>query len=149
MNDIVGSIKIVSSYRVGQLEALYEKVSHYNILEPRSLSVKSILAYENGRYSESVQFLGKCIVLDPSVSGYQKQLAKACVKMFWWKQALKSLNRAIYADPNDPESWYGLGFIYDHVKNLDNAKFCYMQSLALDPSFRNARDALQTLNKIS
>jgi tetratricopeptide (TPR) repeat protein len=117
-------------------------------LEPRSLSVKSILAYENGRYSESVQFLGKCIVLDPSVSGYQKQLAKACVKMFWWKQALKSLNRAIYADPNDPESWYGLGFIYDHVKNLDNAKFCYTQSLALDPSFSNARDALQMLNKI-
>jgi tetratricopeptide (TPR) repeat protein len=117
-------------------------------LEPRSLRVKSILAHENGRYRESAQLLGKCIVLDPSFSGYQKQLAKVFVKMFWWKQALKSLNRAIYADPNDPESWYGLGFIYDHVKNLDNAKFCYTQSLVLDPSFCNARDALQTLNKI-
>ena len=149
MNDTVGSVKIVSNSGVGHLEALYGKVSSYNILEPRSLSVKSILAYENGRYIESAQLLGKCIVLDPSFSGHQKQLAKACVKVFWWKQALKALNRAIYANPNDPESWYGLGFIYDHVKNLDNAKFCYMQSLALDPSFRNARDALQTLNKIS
>ena len=105
------------------------------------------MAYKNGRYSESAQLLGCCIVLAPSFSGYQKKLAKVCVKMFWWKQALKALSRAIYADPNDPESWYGLGFIYHHVKNLDNAKFCYTQSLALDPSFSNARDALQTLNK--
>ena len=147
MNDNLRNIKIVSNYKAGPLEALYEKVSHCNTFESQSLNVKSILAYENGRYSESAQLLGRCIVLDPSFSGHQKQLAKVCVRMFWWKQALKALNRAIYADPNDAESWYGLGFIYDHVKNLDNAKFCYTQSLALDSSFSNARDALRILNK--
>jgi tetratricopeptide (TPR) repeat protein len=116
MNNKVRNIKIVSNYRVGPLEALYEKVSHCNIPESQSLSVKSILAYENGRYRKSAQLLGWCIVLDLSFSGHQKQLAKVCVRMFWWKQALKALNRAIYADPNDAESWHGLGFIYDHVK---------------------------------
>jgi len=128
-----------------RLEALYRMVTRDKPADAKSLHVKSILAYQNGRYAEAAELSGKCVSLEPENAMYQRQLGKVCADAGWWQPSVSALNRAIYLDPYDAESWYGLGDVFTRVDQLEKAKFCFEQSALLKPDFQAARDALASL----
>ncbi len=128
-----------------RLEALYKLVTRGKPLDARSLHVKSILAYQGGRYQEAAELSGKCVSIEPDSAQYQRQLGKVCAEAGWWQAAVSALNKAIYLDPYDAESWYGLGDVFNRVEKYDKAKFCFEQSALLRPSFTEARERLAEL----
>jgi tetratricopeptide (TPR) repeat protein len=125
-----------------RLEALYRMVTRGKPADARSLHVKSILAYQNGRLPDAAELSGKCVSLEPQSAQYQRQLGKVCAEAGWWRQAVIALNRAIYLDPYDPESWFGLGDVFSRVEKYDKAKFCFEQCALLKPDFIQVREAL-------
>lgn len=132
-----------------RLEALYKLVTRGKPADARSLHVKSILAYQGGRFQEAAELSGKCVSLEPESAQYQRQLGKVCAEAGWWQAAVAALNRAIYLDPYEPESWYGLGDVFNRVEKFDKAKFCFEQSALLKPDFEAARDRLAELEGVT
>tara|TARA_B100001123_G_C15098463_1_gene942552 strand:+ start:579 stop:1034 length:456 start_codon:yes stop_codon:yes gene_type:complete len=129
-----------------RLEALYRMVTRGKPAEAKSLHVKSILAYQNGRYQDAAELSGKCVSIEPDTSVYHRQLGKVCAEAGWWQQAVSALNRAIYIDPYNHESWYGLGDVFTRVDQTEKARFCFEQSVLLRPDFVPAREALESLH---
>ena len=60
---------------------------------------------------------------------------------------MDALNRAIYLDPYDAESWYGLGDVFTRVEQTEKARFCFEQSALLRPEFTAAHEALAALGQ--
>ena len=52
--------------------------------EAKSLHVKSILAYQNGRYQDAAELSGKCVSIEPDSAAYHRQLGKVCAEAGWW-----------------------------------------------------------------
>ncbi len=125
-----------------RLEALYKMVTRGKVANVNSLYVKSILAFENGRYSDAAQLSGKCVSINPENGQYQRHLGKICAEAGWWAQAVTALNRAIYLNPYEPESWYGLGLVFKRLERYEKAKICFEQCVLLEPRFLEARHAL-------
>jgi hypothetical protein len=48
-----------------------------------SLLVKNIFAYQNNRYQEPAEMSGKCVLLEPEIARYQRQLGKVCAGARW------------------------------------------------------------------
>lgn len=139
----------VANLGTARLEALYKLVTHGKPADARSLHVKSILAYQGGRYQEAAELSGKCVSLEPKNDQYQRQLGKVCAEAGWWQAAMAALNRAIYLNPYEPESWYGLGDVFNRIGKFDKAKFCFEQSALLRPGFEAARDRLAELESVT
>jgi tetratricopeptide (TPR) repeat protein len=132
-----------------RLEALYKLVTRSKPADARSLHVKSILAYQNGHYQEAAEMSGKCVSLEPESAQYQRQLGNVCAEAGWWKPAVAALNRSIYLDPYNPDSWYALGDVFRRVKKFDEAHFCFERSVLLKPGFQAARDAFAKIDGMS
>ena len=128
------------------LEALYDMVSNCQAVDTRALSVRSVFAAKRGNHHDAAELLGKCVTLEPGIAYYQQQLGRICAKMGWWKQAMLALNRAIYLDPYDAESWYGLGHVFRTIKQQKEAEFCFSQCLLVEPGFSKAIQALDGLH---
>jgi tetratricopeptide (TPR) repeat protein len=128
-----------------RLEALYRSVTEGKPANARSLHVKSILAQQNGRLQEAAELSGKAVTLEPDTAEYLRQLGSVCGEARWWEPAVNALNRAIYADPDDAQSWYILGRVFDRLGSHQHAETCYTQCLDIDPGFGDARRALETM----
>ena len=139
----------VDNLGTARLEALYKLVTRGKPADARSLHVKSILAYQGGRYQEAAELSGKCVSLEPKNAQYQRQLGKVCAEAGWWQAAMAALNRAIYLNPYEPESWYGLGDVFNRIGKFDKAKFCFEQSALLRPGFEAARARLAELESVT
>ena len=139
------SQKRIVNRGAARLEALYNFVTRGAPAEARSLHVKSILAYQGGRFQEAAELSGKCVSLEPESDVYQRQLGKVCAEAGWWQAAVAALNRAIYLAPHEPKSWYGLGDVFSRIEKFDKAKFCFEQSALLKPDCKAARERLADL----
>lgn len=127
---------------IGGLEGLYRKVTADRPDDARSLNVKSVLALENGRAAEAAELIGRAIVLEPSERIYLFHLAKVCARGGWWHEAVDALRRAIYVNPRDAESWYGLGSAFRELGETDQAMVCWQHCLALEPGHAGAQEGL-------
>lgn len=127
---------------IGGLERLYNKVTKDREDDARSFNVKSVLALENNRLPEAAELIGRAIAMEPVEALYLIHMAKVCARAGWWHETTVNLRRAIYVNPRDAESWYGLGIAFDHLEAPDQARMCWEQCVAIDPAHREARKAL-------
>lgn len=127
---------------IGGLEGLYRKVTQDRPDTARSFNVKSVLALENDRLHEAAELIGRAIAMEPDEPIYLIHMARVCARAGWWRETADNLRRAIYIDPRDAESWYGLGIAFDKLGALDQARLCWEQCVAIDPAHREARKAL-------
>jgi Flp pilus assembly protein TadD len=127
---------------IGGLEGLYKKVTADRPHDARTLNVRSVLALENGRAAEAAELIGRAIVLEPAERTYLFHMAKVCARGGWWHEATDALRRAIYVDPHDAESWYGLGAAFHELGEPDQAVVCWQQCLYLEPGHSGAMEAL-------
>ena len=127
---------------IGGLERLYQKVTKDQPDTARSLNVKSVLALENNRLQEAAELIGRVLALEPDEPVFLIHMAKVCARAGWWSETAGSLRRAIYVDPRDSESWYGLGIAFEKLEQPDQASMCWEQCVAIDPAHREARNAL-------
>jgi Flp pilus assembly protein TadD len=128
-----------------RLEALYHSVTENTPPTSRSLHVKSILAMRNRRFTDAAELSAMALVMDPSSLDYNRQLGEVCGMAKWWEPAVRAFNHAIYIQPSDQQSWFFLGRVFERVGHVENAETCYTQCLSLDPTFDEARDALDRL----
>jgi predicted Zn-dependent protease len=128
---------------IGRLEGLYNRVTAQTPDDARTLNVKSVLALDNDRPSEAAELIGRALVIEPSEFTYLFHLAKICARAGWWNHCVDALRRAIYVDPRNPESWYGLGQAFEELDSLGDAEICWQQCLALDSRHEGAGDALR------
>jgi len=127
---------------IGRLEGLYNRVTADTPDDARTLNVKSVMALDNDRPSEAAELIGRALVIEPAEYAYLFHLAKVCAKAGWWNHCVDSLRRAIYIDPVNPETWYGLGRAFEELDSIAEAEVCWRQCLALDPKHAGAREAL-------
>jgi tetratricopeptide (TPR) repeat protein len=60
--------------------------------------------------------------------------------------ALKHYEKALKIHPEEPNIHYNIGRIHVEMKNLDEAKSCFIKALALDPGFKEAREVLSAID---
>lgn len=130
---------------IGGLEGLYRKVTADRPDDARTLNVKSVLALENGRVAEAAELIGGAIVQEPAERTYLFHMAKVCARGGWWHEAADALRRAIYVDPRDAESWFGLGVAFRELGEPDQAVVCWQQCLHFEPHHTGALDSMQQL----
>ena len=130
---------------IGGLESLYRSVTDGRVLDAKSLYIRGVLAHENGRFDEAAEYLAKAICLTPADLPGQIKFGQVCEQAQWLRQASFAFLRALYLQPNDPETWFRLGRTYAGQNLAGHAEACFRQAIALDPGHSNARTALAAL----
>lgn len=130
---------------IGRLEGLYNRVTASSPDDARTLNVKSVMALDNDRPGEAAELIGRALVIEPAEFAYLFHLAKICKHAGWWNHCVDALRRAIYVDPMNPESWYGLGQAFEELGSLAEAESCWRQCLAIDRGHAGAREALRQI----
>lgn len=132
---------------IGGLERLYHKVTASRPDDARTLNVKSVLALENGRVAEAAELIGRALVIEPAERTYLFHLAKVCARGGWWHEAADALRHAIYVNPGDAESWYGLGVAFRELGEPDQAAVCWQQCLLFEPGHAGAQEGLAQITR--
>ena len=98
-----------------------------------------------GSIAESVEFLLKAIVEDPSDVELYLYLGLAYAKQEELDKAIHILEQAVDVAPASAKAHYNLGVAYHRGSNLTQAKDEYLRALGLDPTYAAAKRALDSL----
>jgi len=95
--------------------------------------------------AKAKEILDEIIQEDPTTINVFNTLGVLHRKRGDYAQAIDAYKRALRIHPDEPYIHYNIGHIYVAVKNLKQAKESFQKAVSLDPSFPEAREALDVL----
>jgi len=98
-----------------------------------------------GSPTDSVDFLLKAVVEDPSDVDLYLYLGLAYARQEEFDKAIHILEQAVDVAPTSAKVHYNLGVAYHRASNLTQAKDEYLRALGLDPTYAAAKKALDSL----
>ncbi|MBD3346414.1 MAG: tetratricopeptide repeat protein [Chitinivibrionales bacterium] len=134
---------------INQLErlvAFYESIENKNeeicsdLAQIYSL-IGELLQY-SGRYSESICWFQKAVVVDDRNSEFYAGLALSYEKLGDTDRAVRSLEQEIRLEPGDYSPYLHLADIYDRLEDYEKSSHCLEKLLERDP------DNIQALHKL-
>lgn len=73
------------------------------------------ICFQQGRYQEALGVLSKAVKLQPDSKEARKLYTATLVGLKQYGRAVEEYDRALQADPNDVDSYYGLGSVYIQI----------------------------------
>jgi tetratricopeptide (TPR) repeat protein len=64
-----------------------------------------------------------------------------------YQAALEQYEKALKIHPDQPKVYYNVGRLHVDLKDLEKAKLSFEQALALDPEFKEAREAMDAIEQ--
>uniref|UniRef100_A0A7S3ED52 UDP-N-acetylglucosamine--peptide N-acetylglucosaminyltransferase SPINDLY n=1 Tax=Rhodosorus marinus TaxID=101924 RepID=A0A7S3ED52_9RHOD len=108
-----------------------------------ALEIGSILAKAKD-YEEAVKYVKKALEIDPENGRAWGILGHCFVNKedlpLAYEAYCKALTFTEVAD--DPDLWYGIGLLHDHVGSLDLALEAFLEVLNVDPNFRQKEEVM-------
>ncbi len=105
-----------------------------------------VLYYRIGNKLQTLGHYQKAINLDSSNPTYVKNLASFYfVEMHWTDEAVRMLTEILKCNQDDTEILGSLGIINASLNLSDQARYYFEKIIALEPSNREARNALEAL----
>lgn len=108
-------------------------------VEVQNLLHRSMLASDDGRMSESRDYLEKAVQLDPTSSTALRQLGEMELAAQEYSKAAIDLKRAIELRPEDSVAAFEAGRAFEKTGDLAAARDALESSLRLSPGQTNAR----------
>lgn len=103
-----------------------------------------------GRYTEGIEMLNRCIQVDPHDARFYLELAKLQVgNPMWQKKAEENLIAAIQFDATKIEPYLLLGQMYLRNERLESAERYFTSALSLEPENEEAAEGLREIHKRS
>ncbi len=101
-----------------------------------------------GRYSEAIEMLNRCIRLNPGDPRFYLELGKLQIdNPMWSKRAESNLLKALDLDCNLLEAYETLGRLYTKTGRYESAEKYFSGALTLDPDNRTAIEGMNHLKK--
>jgi tetratricopeptide (TPR) repeat protein len=105
----------VACYSQNKFPCAEEAFTHALKLAPELFVPNFVLGeirFQQGRYQEALGVLTKAVKLQPDNSEARKLYIAALVGLKQYDRSVEEYNRALEVDPNDVDSYYGLGSVY-------------------------------------
>ena len=105
----------VACYSQNKFPCAEEALTHALKLAPELFVPNFVLGeirFQQGRYQEALGLLTKAVKLQPDNKEARKLYIAALVGLKQYDRSVEEYNRALDVDPNDVDSYYGLGSVY-------------------------------------
>ncbi|MCK5879935.1 MAG: tetratricopeptide repeat protein, partial [Holophagae bacterium] len=97
-----------------------------------------------GRYTEGIEMLNRCIQLNPDDARYYLELGKLQVdNPMWTKRAEENLLASLELDANSVETYETLGRLYVKTGRFEKASRYFAGALTLDPTNEAAIEGMK------
>jgi len=104
-----------------------------------------IVSTERDDSEGALALIGKAKEAFPENTLFPKQEIDILIKLDKVDEAVAGLEKAIAAEPNNPQLYFSLGVMYDNLKNKEKAIEAYEGSIKADPEYYNAHFNLAVL----
>jgi len=123
--------------RLDQAEKLYRQVRAACPRHFDALHLSGTLAFQQGRHAEAIELLSQALPLNPRSGVCAMRLAVAQAAVGRLEEAEANLRLAVRRQPDLPEAWDNLGFVFKARGRLAEAIPCYERAVALKPDYVN------------
>ena len=93
----------------------------------------------------ALELIGKAKKAFPTNTLFGKQEIDILIKLDKVDEAIAGLEKAVAAEPNNPQLYFSLGVMYDNLKNKEKAIGAYEASINADPNYYNSNFNLAVL----
>jgi tetratricopeptide (TPR) repeat protein len=101
-----------------------------------------------GRFSEAIEMLNRCIQLNPDDARFYLELGKLQMdNPMWTKKAEENLLKSLEMDANSLEGYEALGRLYAKTGRLESAAKYFTGALTLNPESEVAIEGMKELKK--
>lgn len=112
-----------------------------------SLSQLGVLFLQGERDTDiALSLIRQAVEQDQTNSLFRQRLARALTAAGSLEQAVEEYEQAVKMGARSREVYLELGFVLKEIGRLDDARLNFEKSLAADPEFKSAADALKQLN---
>lgn len=109
--------------------------------------IKGLYYNYTNDYQKAIASLDSCIALDYSYMYAYREKAIALYDLSKYKEALKVLRRAVTLQNNFDEGYFWMGKCYEKLDQKEDAIQSYQNALLYDKNYREAREALDRLER--
>jgi predicted O-linked N-acetylglucosamine transferase (SPINDLY family) len=155
-SEINQQLNIASQYgqqgRLDLVEAICRNILEKYPEEPRALHLLSLVALQQNKLTEALDYLHKAIQYNPTASELYNQLGVIYCQLKEYDKGIEYCQKAITLKPNLSEGYYNLGLAYQHQKSFEMALTYYQKALLYapqQPTLQNQiGNVLQEMGKI-
>jgi len=126
------------AYLLGNIPAAQDILKHLINNYPHEKRAYFLLGsyeYNLENYVDAVNYLNKCLELDPLFSNAYNMLSYAYGHLDNFDQALEMSDKLIFLSPNEPNTYDSRGDIYKMFRMYDKAVESYMKAIAKKKDF--------------
>jgi predicted O-linked N-acetylglucosamine transferase (SPINDLY family) len=120
------------SYNQAEIQAVDIVQMYPN--HPFGWKALGIILARTGRLKESLDPLGRAVLLNPDDPAAQSNLGNALKDMGYFEEAEQRYRKAIILKPDFVQAHINLGLTLRNLRNLDAAEACYRRALLLNPA---------------
>lgn len=121
-----------------------------NELDYHSKDIYNAMIYIEGTVNKdddkALALIRKAKAQFPGDLDFAKSEINALIRMEKVDEAKAELEKAIEAEPNNPDLYFTLGVMHEELENLDKAAEAYQKAIEVNPSYYNAVFNLAVLN---
>jgi tetratricopeptide (TPR) repeat protein len=99
-------------------------------------------------YENSILAARRALKIYPNNANIRKIELNSLITLKRYEEATENLKSALKADPKDVESYYLMGALYEELKNREESKRYFQETVKLDPKHFNASLALAKISDI-
>jgi Tfp pilus assembly protein PilF len=131
-----------SERRHGEAEQLFRFALERQPNDAQIMNDLGYCCYLQGRLSQAEPYLRQSVVLQPANARFRNNLGLVLGHMGRVDEALVEFRAA----GNEADAQFNMAFIYASQERTEEAKECFRNALAIDPTHRRAREALASFD---
>ncbi|TFG21607.1 MAG: tetratricopeptide repeat protein [Promethearchaeota archaeon] len=108
---------------------------------------KALLLSKQGRFNEALEWIDKCIDLDPNAPMDLVLKGGILLELKRYSEAINVLDQALKYGSHIPDVWFVKGMTLSMMGKIDEAVKCYENALEINPKFFPAQQALAVLGR--
>jgi tetratricopeptide (TPR) repeat protein len=121
--------------RAAEAEVIYRRILSREPRHADALHLMGVLAGQNGRPEEAIQWIERAIAVAPRVPLYYDSLAESYRRMGKLQDAARFLAKAVELAPNSAEAANKLGNIQKNLGNTDEAIASFRRAIQFNPEW--------------
>lgn len=128
---------------------LWEATAKISVNSPRIYNNLGDIYGKENDYAKAIATFQKAIRLDPYYADAMHNLARTFLEIGEKERAREQFLRSLEVNPNLYQSYFALGALEYNKQNYTNAKYYFTKALEIEPSYEDAKKALEiTLKNI-
>jgi len=142
---IQAALKHHQANELQESEKIYRDILVEFPRHPDALHLLGVVAYQTGRYEESVELIQRALAVNSTTAEYHRNYGLALASLRRFDEAAVSYRKALQIKPNYPKCFHNLAAVLQPLGKLDEAIACCRRAIALQPNYPEVYNALGAL----